>query len=202
MDRVAHTIEPINVPIRGRYSKVTAHRLAKFDIKLPDFCYSKTISIRAYVDENPVGRHDIIFGTRVCQQLGLIFDFKRKLVTWDNLTIPMKQRGSIDKETLNNIDNEDKDLPKFMQKATQRLTKGLSANAYDKHNYKEMVLCCNHLSTDQDHALLDLFAPYEELFSGKIGVIPGPPVHLKLKPDAKPFYAKAYNIPDLVRYRT
>ncbi len=195
LSKVKHTIEPISVPIRGRYSKVTASRLAKFDVKLPDFCNTKTISIRAYVDENPVGRHDIIFGTRVCQQLGLVFDFKHKLVTWDDISIPMKQRGSIDRESLNTIDNEDKDLPPFMQIATQRLTKGLSANTYDKHNYKEMVLRCHHLTTEQQHTLLDLFQPYAELFSGKIGMIPGPPVHLKLKPNAKPYYAKAYNIP-------
>jgi hypothetical protein len=64
-----------NVQVRGRYSSVTATKMATFKVQLPDFCNSKTITLRAYVDDDPVGVHDIILGTRVFQQLGLIFDF-------------------------------------------------------------------------------------------------------------------------------
>jgi transposase InsO family protein len=194
LKKIDHTIEPINVQLRGRYSMVKATQMATFTVQLPDFCNSKTISLRAYVENSPVGVHDIVMGTRVCQQLGLIFDFKRQVVHWDELSMTMKQRGTITKETLNSID-DDQQLPAFMQQATQRLTKGISANTYNKHDYQEMVLQCRHLTTDQQDTLIALFKKHHELFSGKLGLIPGPPVHLKLKPNAKPYYAKAYNIP-------
>jgi hypothetical protein len=75
--------------------------MATFDIQLPDFCNSKTITLRAYVDEAPVGIHDIVMGTRVCQQLGLNFDFKRYIVHWDDFTMPMNPRGTLNTELLN-----------------------------------------------------------------------------------------------------
>jgi hypothetical protein len=58
--------------------------MATFKVQRPNFCNSKTIELRAYVDDAPVGIHDIILGTRVCQQLELIFDFKQLLPTGMN----------------------------------------------------------------------------------------------------------------------
>jgi hypothetical protein len=61
-----------------------------------------------------------------------------------------------------------------------------------------MVQRCNHLTSDQQNTFLNLFKNYKDLFSGKLGLIPAPPVHLRLKPNAKPYYAKAYNIPQAI----
>jgi len=58
-----------------------------------------------------------------------------------------------------------------------------------------MILKCTHLSTEQQDALIDLFSQYEELFSGKLGSIPGPPISLKLKQETKPFAARPYTVP-------
>jgi hypothetical protein len=134
LQKINHTIEPINVQVRGRYSSITATKMATFKVQLPDFCNSKTITLRAYIDDAPVGVHDIILGTCVCQQLGLIFDFKHRLVHWDELSMVMKERGTIIKAMLNAIDNND-GLPLFLQQATLRLTKGISENTYNKHDY-------------------------------------------------------------------
>jgi len=43
--------------------------------------------------------------------------------------------------------------------------------------------------------MLQLFSKYEELCSGKLRKVPGPPVSLNLKKDAKPFAARPYTIP-------
>jgi hypothetical protein len=104
----------------------------------------------------------------------------------------MKERGTINKAMLNAVDNDD--VPLFLQQATQRLTKGISENTYNKHDYHEMVQRCTHLSSKQQNTFLQLFENYKDIFSGKLGLIPGPPVHLRLKPNSKPYYAKAYNI--------
>ena len=178
LTKIKHTVEPINVQLRGRYSTTRATKIATFDIQLPDFCSSKTGTLRAYVEKAPIGIHDIVMGTRVCQQLGLIFDFKRQVVHWDNLSMTMKLRGTYHKETLNSID-DDQELPTFMQQATLRLTKGISPNTYNKHDYKDMVLRCQHLTTEEQDSLIHLFGKYRELFSGTLGLVPGPPVHLK-----------------------
>jgi hypothetical protein len=84
--------------------------------------------LRDYVDESPTGRHDLILGTQVCRRLGLVFDFKQQMVVWDDVTTPMKKCGKTRKELINIVDSDDPDLPPFMQKATQRLTKRISAN--------------------------------------------------------------------------
>lgn len=38
------------------------------------------------------------------------------------------------------------------------------------------------------------FSKYDELFSGTLGAIPNIQFHLQLKPNAKPYFAKAYSI--------
>ena len=43
--------------------------------------------------------------------------------------------------------------------------------------------------------MLQVFSKYEELFSGNLGKVPGPPVSLELKQEAKPFAARPYTFP-------
>jgi hypothetical protein len=154
LQKINHTIEPINVQVCGCYSSVTATKMATLKVQLPDFCNSKTITLHAYVDDAPVGVHDIILGTHVCQQLGLIFDFKHRLVHWDELSMVMKEHGTINKAMLNAVDNDDS-LLLFLQQATLRLTKGISENTYNKHDYHEMIQRCTHLSSEQRNTSYD-----------------------------------------------
>ena len=53
-----------SINIKGRYQATAAKQIAVFEIKLPDFCTSKNIAIRAIVEENVIGRHDIVFGRK------------------------------------------------------------------------------------------------------------------------------------------
>ena len=79
-------------------------------------------------------------------------------------------------------DPDDSELPLCMKRATHRMTK-FRANHHDKHNYRRMVQRCDHLDEDQRPTLMQLFTRFKELFSGKLGRIPRPPVRLKLKKD-------------------
>ena len=67
------------------------------------------------------------------------------------------------------------------------MTKDLSTDQYDKHNYREMVNCCEYLDNGMIASLLRLFSKYVELFSGPLGRVPGPPIKLKLKKRRHPF---------------
>jgi hypothetical protein len=102
------------------------------------------------VEEETVGRHDIILGIKFIQQLGLIFDFKRNTVFWDEKVILMRQMGSILPEELTNIDSINLETPAIVQKALKRLERNISQNKYDTHNYKSMVLKCTHPNSSRD----------------------------------------------------
>jgi len=68
------TLANANIQVTGRYGKSYVSETVTFNIKLPDFCRSRSISVTANIDENAIGRHDIIFGARFLTELGLIFD--------------------------------------------------------------------------------------------------------------------------------
>ena len=42
---------------------------------------------------------------------------------------------------------------------------------------------------------LTLFAKYKVLFNGGLGLIPGPPVSLIMKPNVRPYCLRTYTIP-------
>jgi hypothetical protein len=81
LQNIEHEIKNINIQVKCGYAPLHLKEIAFFDIKLPDFYNSRTISIRAYVEEDAVGRHDIILGIRFTQQLELLFDYKQRAVT-------------------------------------------------------------------------------------------------------------------------
>ena len=58
-----------------------------------------------------------------------------------------------------------------------------------------MVEKRGHLTTEQKKESISLFHEYKELFSGKLGSVPEPPVKLELKQDATPFHSRAYMVP-------
>ena len=102
--------------------------------------------MRAYVEDNATGRHDIIFGIQFMPELGLVLDLKHQTLIWYDASMAMMPSGSIDISSLNEADPADTHLPAFVQEANTRLVKGMHPNNYKKHDYKNMVLQCSHLS--------------------------------------------------------
>ena len=95
--------------------------MAVFECKLPDFCSSRKVTVKAYVDDNAIGEHDIIFGKRFCAELGIIMNYKTRTIVWDDLSIPMVKTKQ--KQIVNALSDDpgDEFLPEFMKKATYRL---------------------------------------------------------------------------------
>jgi len=151
--------------------------------------------VTALVEEESAGRHDVIFGTPFLNDLGLKFDYNRGTIVWDDVATTMKTITTESINSLNGEDPGDTDLSAFMKTATKKAATTFKANNYEKYNYRDMVLKCTHLSPSQQDTLIDLFSSYEELFNGNLGSVPGPPVSLKLKTNAKPFAARAYTVP-------
>eukprot|EP00957_Ditylum_brightwellii_P174231 13265184-Ditylum_brightwellii.AAC.1 len=86
----------------------------------------------------------------------------------------MKKRGEINASACA-IHPGDTYLPPFVKSELQRQDKSISANTYNKHNIRDMIWNCTHLSVSQHQDLIHLFSEYEDLFDGSIGTIPGKP---------------------------
>lgn len=202
LKHVNHTIDPINVCVKGRYSSTVIKEKATFLVRLPDFASSKAVQVSALVEDNDnvIGRHDIIFGSTFLQELGITFNYADGVISWDDVSTSMKTISAEEISTLNDEDTGDRDLPDFMKVATKRGASSIKSNIYNKYNYRDMVLKCDHLLQDQKDKLMNLFSNYEDLFSGKLGSVPGPPVKLKLKPGSKPYCAQAYTVPKALEY--
>ncbi|MGH7954962.1 MAG: hypothetical protein ACREOZ_03290, partial [Gloeomargaritales cyanobacterium] len=91
--------------------------------------------------------------------------------------------------------DDERDLTPAMQKALRQQGTGMISSNYDKHNYASMVKNCTHLSDDQQAIILKLFKQHAQIFSGRVGTFPGPPYHINLKKDARPYTARPYTIP-------
>ena len=52
-----------------------------------------------------------------------------------------------------------------------------------------------HLKNNEKKQLLDLLFEYEHMFQGRLGCLPGKPVHIDIRPRAKPFHGRAFSVP-------
>ena len=196
-----HSTSKVNVKVKGRYSSTSIKEQATFDVRLPDFDATKSVKVTAFVEDSGcvVGRHAIVFGSTFLQELGITFDYSRGTITWDDVSTTMKTISQAEINSINDDDPADVDLPDFMKNATKKAA-SIKPNIYDTYNYHDMVLRCEHLTKEQQDSLISLFSDYEELFSGKLGTVPGPPIKLKLKPNAVPFCARAFTVPKAIEH--
>jgi len=181
----------------------------KGDIQLKFFQYSNTKKVLVKPDiveydgvkvEKPV--FDLILGTQTMDELGIILDFKHKMITIDEIVLPMtainQMPASKDKVLkLNNSLAESKE-PKSTEEATQRVVRILDAN-YKKADLQAVVNSCSHLNTDERQMLLKLLTDFEPLFDGTLGAWKTTPVSFELKEGARPFHGRAFPIPKVYK---
>ena len=107
------------------------------------------------------------------------------MITIDQIELPMKTIKSF-KDIKNLNDFQRKHLePTSTLDATKRVVEILDAK-YEKANLAEIISdSCGHLSSQQQHKLLNLLVEHKELFDGTLGDLKTEPVSLKLKKDAK-----------------
>ena len=140
---------------------------------------------------------DLILGTKTMDELGIILDFKNKMITIDEIELPMT---SIDQmptsrhkalALTNSLANCKE--PKSTEEATQRVVRILDAN-YKKADLQAVVDSCSHLNSNKKKMLLKLFTDFEPLFNGRLGAGKTTPVSFELKEGAKPCYGRAFPI--------
>ncbi len=140
----------------------------------------------------------MIIGRDLLKELGMSLDFGQHIVTWDNATVTMKDSSTIN-QLLENDKNsffwhQESTETKTLKSATEQLKQILDAK-YKKANLDKLVCECLYLTQDEQFKRLKLLRKHEHLFDGTLGRWDGRPYNIELKPDAKPYHARAFLIP-------
>ena len=144
-------------------------RLVEF--RLPEFSHDKTISWVVHVDEHTDSTnalYDMIIGMDLIHELGLIIDFNKNSIIWEETEVPMKARGFL--QDHNNINQlyEMAVEPSVLQEAEQRQTTILDAD-YSAVDIVQLISTYDHLNVEQRTLLCDLFFKHRTLFQGGLG---------------------------------
>jgi hypothetical protein len=161
----------------------------KAEIELNFFEYSDS---KMYLAEPDIveydkinkSKFDLILGVRTMKKYGIILDFKDKMITVDEVKLPMWNinylQGSCTLRALR-LNHSLAMEPQSTQDATKHVTQILDAK-YQKADLQSIVKDnCKHLSANRQKKLLQLLKKYESLFDGTLGDWKTKPVSFKLK---------------------
>ena len=177
----------------------------KGQLQLKFFQYSNSKRVKIQPDvveydgvtvERPL--FDLILGTKTMNELGIILDFKQKMITIDEIELPMTSINHLPASrykalALTNSLAKSRE-PKSTEEATQRVVRILDAN-YKRADLQAVVDSCTHLSSTDQKLLLELLTEYEPLFDGTLGAWKTTPVSFELKEGIKPYHGRAFPIP-------
>ena len=177
---------------------------AKVQVKFFEYSNSKVCSFTPDVVEydgksldKPV--FDLILGAKTLKELGAILDFKNKMITIDEVELPMRPIDQLPTSkrralALHNSLAKSKE-PRSTEEATQRIVQILDAD-YKKADLQAIVKTnCTHLDPEEKEKLLELLMEFEPLFDGTLGAWKTTPVTFTLKEGAKPYHGRAFPIP-------
>ncbi len=163
--------------------------------QLPEFTPNQTLTHRFWVNSTPPSHandYDIIIGQDILRNLGLLFEFKTDVPTikWDNHQIVMRKRGFWTHHNiaaLYHASNLEAAEAKF-----NRCSTILPASYKEAHLQNKVP---KYLTATNQQELLALVEAFSDLFQGKLGIMPGRPFKLKLKPNAIPYHAQPFPVP-------
>jgi hypothetical protein len=165
-----------------------------------EFYESKVIEWILHVDKT-FGPHqyDMIIGRDLMSQLGIILDFDRQTMTWDESTIKMKEYEDL--FDINSPINEFHWHEEIYESqalidASSRLKKILDAK-YEPADLDKIARNCDYLTDDEQMHLLSLLHKYQHLFDGSLGTWNAKPYNIELKPDAKPYHSRPFPVPKI-----
>ncbi len=145
-------------------------------------------------DKNNRPQNELILGTVSMKEFGVILNFRDKMITIDEIVLPMRNinslQGSSMLQALRHIHSLAME-PQSTQDATERATWILDAK-YSKADLQSVVRDnYKHLKADQQKKLLQLLKKNESLFDGTLGDWKTNPVSFQLKEGASPYHGQA-----------
>ena len=133
---------------------------------------------------------DLIIGTKIMSELGLVLDFKNRMITINEIELPMRsieQLPTSNEKSFNNCMANNIE-PKSTEFATQRIVKILDAK-YEKANLPKIVRHnCQHLSPEERTQLLEVLIEFENLFDGSLGDRDAKSVSFQLKEGSQRYH--------------
>jgi hypothetical protein len=148
-------------------------------------------------DKNNRPQYDLILGVKTMKRYGIILDFKDKMITVDEVKLPMQNINHLQGSStlcalkLNSLTMESQST----QEATKHVTRILDSK-YQKVDLQSFVKDkCKHLSANQQKKLLQLLKKYESLFDGTLGDWKTKPVSFQLKKGVSPYHEQAFPVP-------
>ncbi len=178
-------------------------RKAKIKLNLFEYSNSKRYLAEPNIvkhDKNNKPQYNLILGVKTMEKYGIILDFKDKMITVDEVKLPMRNinylQGSSTLRALK-FNHSLAMTPQSTQDATKRVTMILDAK-YQKADLQSIVgNNCKHLSADQKKKLLQLLQKYELLFDGTLGYWKTKPVSFQLKVGVSPYHDQAFPVPKI-----
>ncbi len=135
-------------------------------------------------DKDSKLQYDLIFGMETMKELGIILNFRDKMITIDEIILPMKNINNMQGSSILQALRHNHSLAMELQStqdATLRETRILDA----KHSKADLQSAirdhCKHLTANQQKKLLQLCKKYESLFDGTLGDWKTKPVSFQLK---------------------
>ena len=175
----------------------------KAEIELNFFEYSDSkryLAAPDIVEYSKINRpqSEIILGVKTMKEYGIILDFKDKMITVDEIKLPMRNinylQGSSTIHGLR-LNHSLAMEPQSTQDATKHVTRILDAN-YKRADLQSIVKDkCKHLTADQQKKLLQLLTKYEPLFDGTLGDWKTKPVSFQSKEGVSPYHGRAFPVP-------
>ena len=167
---------------------------------LKEFFENKSIEWNLHVDSTPGPHHyDMILGHDIMSELRITLDFKDQTMTWDDLTINMKDPKSLP-DLLDPVNDffwsNDHYKTEALQEASAHLQKILDAK-YAPVDLDALVQACRLLTEDKKCQLHALLCKYKHLFDGTLGTWNNEPYNIELMEGAKPYYSRPFPIPKI-----
>ena len=127
-----------------------------------------TLDIVEFYNEEKAPMFDLIIGTETMQRLGIILDFKTKVITIDKIILPMRKLKSLrSRNVLTTIYGHTEPIATLHE--TERMVTILDTKYEKADLLKVGSENCDHLNSDQQEDLLALLGKYNELFDGTLG---------------------------------
>jgi transposase InsO family protein len=175
----------------------TTKRKALLEFKLPEFSTNKTVEWVCHVDETTTpekAQYDMIVGTDLMTVMGLDIQFSCKKICWEDVEIPMKQRGTVNNDAIAQyLYNVAADTP-LLREAENRQKRILDAD-YTAVDIDGFVATLSHLNDDEKRKLARTLNKHKRLFGGGLGTLSIKPIRLELQSDAKPYHARPFPVP-------
>ena len=188
---------PKKTPWTTLGGKFFTQRKALVNFTFPEFSNTKKIEWKVHVDEhtNPdQAQYDMIIGSDLMEKLGIELSYKNKTILWDDVSISMKNRGTLqDRDMVDAIYSVTQDAP--VLKLSEERHNEIIKIMYAKTDVDKYVSSLNYLSKIEQNKLAAVLKQYKEMYQGATGTLNIEPVHFDLKPNAKPYHAKPFPIP-------